>query len=594
MNSESTSDFSRDSLYHDALQLYADGQLEEANAILLNIITLDSEDLEAWLQLGLVLEDLNDFRGAIEAYSQILERDENQSSVWLNLGYIYFKMGAHKKAEGLLKTAMEVAIENGQPRADIWNNYGALCAETNRYEEAQKMFEIVVKLDPSNKKAGKNLFEVKRLSREAFLESLDGRKLAVQAIERADDPTWWYEFGTAHRLEGDRQQAIMYLSKAIEMDPTLEWAHYELAYTYYREKQFRKAQKHLFEAIKLDKRNALFLGTMGTICSLLGDKKTAERAHRCAVKLDEWDGRLWSQLGTFLHKEGRYGEAKEVADKAVEVSPNLDMAWNLRGVVLLGQHKYKESIDAFEKVLQINPGFSDAWNNIALAKQATDRLEDAINACKKGIETGPHRREAWIDLIKFLYQAERDEEAKQIIKEARESGIEISIQEELGLTIFSRAMKTSGPEEIEEMRQMWLSRYENESEHPTISLKNYEKAKQRILKDIDDETAWYDITLFHIQSEKYEEAVPGFLNLIRLRPKIAQFRADFGYMLHLMGRNIEAEEHLTEAVRMRPDDELTLRRLIRLLDSQKRYADAKPYRVQHSKFKDADRHSMYG
>lgn len=426
-------DQTRDEFYSEALRLYNKGELEAAETILDNLVTLDSDDLEAWFHLALIREDKSDLRGAIEAYSAILVQDDSLSNIWGNLAAVYARMNEHEKAEATLKIALETAINHNQPRAPIWNNYGAFCVEVGRYEEAEKMFGIVLQLEPENQMAAKNLSECKRIAREVYLESLDARQLASEAITRKDDPSWYREYGIALRMEGNREEAEVFLSKSIDMEPSNALTYYELALVYYREREFKKASNCLSKAVSIDKNNALFWSTCGTVCSLLGRYDLAEEAHRIAVKLDYWDGRYWSQLATTLLKMDRLVEASKAAETAVKVSPHLDMAWNIRGVTYLEKRSYQKAIDAFERVVEINPEFADAWNNIALAQDALGDLQKSIEACRKGIETGPHRREAWIDLIKLLYKADLSDEVDRIVIQAKKSGIDISSQEKMNL-----------------------------------------------------------------------------------------------------------------------------------------------------------------
>jgi tetratricopeptide (TPR) repeat protein len=422
-NDEIHSKLSRDQLYNDALKLYKKGKLGDSEKILENLVTLDQEDLESWLYLGLIREDLEDFVGAIKVYSAILELDSDQSNIWMNLGIVYGKMKEYQKSEEALKIAMEVAIETGQPRAIIWNSYGVLCTETNRYEEAEKMFAIVLKLEPENKIAAKNLSEVRRLVRKDYVSSLDMEQVRQKITENHDCALSWYEYGLVLKREGLRIDAIDAFIKSIQIDSTNPWAHYDLAYTYYRNGCFEKARTYLQETVRLDRKNALFWSTLGTMNSLLGDIEKSEYAHLQAVTLDEWDGRYWSQLGNLYLKIGRLPEVEKISLKAIQVDPYLDMSWALRGSVLLEMNQFRESIEAFEKVLAISPGFVNAWSNIGLARYALGEIDKAIAAFYKSVETGPHHKQAWIDLVRLLHEANRHEEALRVIDEATNAGI---------------------------------------------------------------------------------------------------------------------------------------------------------------------------
>ncbi|UCF83482.1 MAG: tetratricopeptide repeat protein [Desulfobacteraceae bacterium] len=107
-------------------------------AALENEVSLNPENVEAWVQLGNNYFDTNKFVKAIKAYRQSLELNPNNADVWTDLGVMYRR--------------------NGQPA------------------EAIKAFNEAMKIDPFH--------EISRLNKGiVFLHDLNDREGAIRAWE---------------------------------------------------------------------------------------------------------------------------------------------------------------------------------------------------------------------------------------------------------------------------------------------------------------------------------------------------------------------------------------------------------------------------
>lgn len=164
------------------------------------------------------------------------------------------------------------------------------------------------------------------------------------------------------------------------------------------------------------------------------------------------------------------------------------------------------------------------------------------------------------------------------------------------LSLEEWVIRTLGPKIIGKAHRKWHSITEDKENEEllTITFHEYEEAIRRVKENPDNEKAWYGITLFHVRLEAYEEAILGFLNLIRLSPRTAQYRADYGTILHLTERYEEAEEQYTEALQLNPYDDLTLRRLLYLLCGQGRNTKSNILKERYRKLKEQARTKKYG
>jgi tetratricopeptide (TPR) repeat protein len=70
------------------------GALEDYN----KAISIDTMEIETWLNRGLVKEKLSDLRGAYSDYTKVIDLQENNSKAWMSRGNILSKMRRDKEA----------------------------------------------------------------------------------------------------------------------------------------------------------------------------------------------------------------------------------------------------------------------------------------------------------------------------------------------------------------------------------------------------------------------------------------------------------------------------------------------------------------
>ncbi|MBC92142.1 MAG: hypothetical protein CMM38_00695 [Rhodospirillaceae bacterium] len=136
--------------------------------------------VDAHLNLGTVLMDLNRFEEASECFSLATNIDPNHSIAFNNLGNAKFKMyqyedavvdyekaialdplcieaytnmGVLFKEEGELETALKYiqkAININPENINSLNNYGAILSDLRQYEEAEDSYKKALSIDPNN------------------------------------------------------------------------------------------------------------------------------------------------------------------------------------------------------------------------------------------------------------------------------------------------------------------------------------------------------------------------------------------------------------------------------------------------------------
>ncbi|HTE07886.1 MAG TPA: tetratricopeptide repeat protein [Flavitalea sp.] len=148
--------------------------------------------------------------------------------------------------------------------------------------------------------------------------------LILSIAIQAQDSTGTGPLATARKysLNGDYNNALVVLNKALEKDNSNLDLKKELAFTYYLERDYAKAleiAKPLAEDRNADVRAFQILGM---IFNATDEVKMADRMYRDALKKFPESGALWNEYGEVQWSRKNFAEAAKQWEKGVEEAPN--------------------------------------------------------------------------------------------------------------------------------------------------------------------------------------------------------------------------------------------------------------------------------
>lgn len=124
---------------------YDAGRPREAEAAALTALDLDSTNINAYMNLSYFSRAAGKLDKAIDYLEQAVSATalgpmtrNDMATAYLNLGLLYWEKKDISRAESNLIKSMNIL-----PRTVIWYHMGQFYYEQNRFEEAQKMFEMV-------------------------------------------------------------------------------------------------------------------------------------------------------------------------------------------------------------------------------------------------------------------------------------------------------------------------------------------------------------------------------------------------------------------------------------------------------------------
>jgi adenylate cyclase len=207
-----------------------------------------------------------------------------------------------------------------------------------------------------------------------------------------------------HRNGRDNgEQAIVLLSRAVELDPSsgFAWAH--LAHAHYMmlqnqwttdpAREVGRLVEAAERAVTCDPRDANGHLYRALACSVRGQRDEALVALRRSVELNPSLPSARSLLGQFLGMVGETDEGLRQLDRAIELSPRDPKLWTFhagKAGVLFGVERYEEARAASERAVAIEPDAGPAHSNIAAASALLGDLPRARAAVREMERSWPN------------------------------------------------------------------------------------------------------------------------------------------------------------------------------------------------------------
>lgn len=267
-------------LINEGDRLHEQNSLEESASKYRSALSLDSSNVLAHHNLGVVLAEQNNLEEAIVELEHVITLNPNDADTYYNLGNIYKKLGNLEKAVA----KYQKAITLDQNNADIYCNLGNVLGILEKLDEAISACKMSLSIDARNATAHSNM-------------------------------------GTVLKKIGKAQEAISHYRRAVELDPKNAKMHYNLAFILDEQGRLEEATLEYKKAIHYDSSYAKACYGLGNVLYKQGETDKAILQYRKATKIDPNNADAHHQLGFLLDEQGRKG-AIAAFKRAVNIEPD--------------------------------------------------------------------------------------------------------------------------------------------------------------------------------------------------------------------------------------------------------------------------------
>jgi len=356
----------------DAEALLQKQQYSQAEEKLQALIASQSENPQAWFDLGFAKSHQNKTAEAIASYKRAIALDPKWFEAQQNLGLALAKSGDLTAAASALKTAVTLkpTVGGQQALAAAWLSL-AQVTEESAPQDSLAAYQKALELDPTNSEAQLGIARMAERSGNSTAAEQQYLKLAAagnnDSIEQliglylkqkrfADAESWLHKYiaanpqstaaqlqlGKLQAAEGKTQQAVATLEPLYKVSPDPKVAR-DLASLYLETKQYPAAADLL----------------------------------RPLIAQNPSDAQLYLDYGTALMHQLKYPEAQTVLLKAVQLNPNNVQAYSDLAYAADQNKNYELTIRVLDARAKLQPETpatyflrATAYDNLRMYKPA--------------------------------------------------------------------------------------------------------------------------------------------------------------------------------------------------------------------------------
>jgi tetratricopeptide (TPR) repeat protein/SAM-dependent methyltransferase len=424
-------------------------------------------------------------------------------------------------------------------------------AKKGENEEAQKLYQAVLRAFPKNKRAQQGLTALSKAKQSVAMEgpSQDVINQLINfynqgqlpaAVEQATALTrqypeasiFWNILGMAAAQIGREGQALLAFEKMILLEPDNADAHNNLGNVLKSQGKLDEAIGAYNKALSLKSDFAEAYNNMGATLKGQGKLDEAIEAYNNALTLKPDYAEAYNNMGTALYDQGKMEKTIEACNNALTLKPDYAEAYNNIGNALKDQGQLDDAIAAYRKALSLKPNYAEFYNNIGIALQEQSKLEEAIEAYTKAFSIQPDFADAYYNMGIALQDQGKLEEAVEAYNKA--------------LLVYDRPLKPGNSEAFNNMGNAL-----KEQDRLEEAVEAYNKA---ISLKPDNAEAFNNIGNALKEQGKLEVAIEAYNKALSINPDYSDAFNNMGNALKEQDRLEEAIEVYNKAIWLKPDN----------------------------------------
>ncbi|HVB60419.1 MAG TPA: tetratricopeptide repeat protein [Ktedonobacteraceae bacterium] len=343
----------------------------------------------AYFCKGVALNDLGQYKEALEAFERAIQLGVNDSFVWAYRGDLLKHFGRREEAKFAYMKAKELdnsgednftnRIKSCEDNIDDTENLSDdddFPDDIDYWSDDDDLLDNMQELSELNYDLA-DTFDKKGIA----LQQTGNYQAALIAFEQAiqinsKHTSAWFNKGNAHMGLNQQLEAFEAYNRAIVIDPS----HTE---------------------IWLNRSLALFN---------LGRYEDAIVSLNAAIQINPTP-EIYNNKGNALCQLGRYNEASEAYQQALRINPKFALTYHNQGGLYLKLKQYRDALESFKQAVQLNPGYADTYCGMGEVLLILNDPQNGLLAIEKGLICDSRYAKAWAIKGKILSKLRRYREA---------------------------------------------------------------------------------------------------------------------------------------------------------------------------------------
>jgi tetratricopeptide (TPR) repeat protein len=250
---------------------------------------------------------------SIQIYHKLINEYPNFVEPYVELAFVYSKLGKESSAEKILRQAYEIEPEN----EEVIYMLGNVSLRLKRFDEA-----------------------IKFLSKLAHLRY----------------PVVHYNLGLAYYYKGDYLSAEAEFKEVLKIDPGFPKVVETLAEILIKRESYDEAYEYLQKALRKEPYNSTLYYLISISLWNLGKLYEAKKAIETAIDIEPEKAIFWEMCGRISLELGQIDEAERYFNRAIELDRNLADSFISLGLIYAYRGKIEDANRLFEEAMRIDPG----------------------------------------------------------------------------------------------------------------------------------------------------------------------------------------------------------------------------------------------
>jgi tetratricopeptide (TPR) repeat protein len=380
-------------------ELYQYGFLDEAKALIEDLLKIYPEEGELLVLLGEILVEAGEEEEAILVLEQISEQDANYGQSLLLLADLYQIQGLYEVCERKLLKAKEIL-----PNEVIIDfALGELFSEQGEITKAMKAYEVVLKEE--HEIAGVNIHQrmADLLSSSGAFE--DALIYYDKALDEKLEINTLFGYSFTALQAGYNRTAIEKFNELKGLDPEYHSLYLHLAKAYEREEELENSLEAIKEGIKQDEFNKELFFYGGKIALKLGMVEEAEHYIRESLALDPGFTEAALTLNKLFFQQERYEDVVELISQLEFIEDEEpQLLWDA-ALAFDKLEEYSYALDKYESAYNFfknNEAFLLDFGYFLIEEGKNDRAAEIFKQLLKADPTN----EEYLDLLERLTEVQ--------------------------------------------------------------------------------------------------------------------------------------------------------------------------------------------
>ena len=268
-------------------------------------LKINPKFLDAHYELGCLLRDEGDLKGAEKQYKEVIKLNNNHADGYFQLALLAAEFKKNKLARDNFEKAVTIKFDD----SEIQFKYGLFLKKIKKIEEATEHFSKAIE---SNQNFSEAYFELAMLLRDPedydqakknYETAIDIQpdyvdalyylgKLVMNGLKKDNDGTLLWQ--------PEKDYAISCFNKILKTDENHAKANLRLGMIYVDQEEYEKAEKHLKKAVKQNSRFSKALYQLGLVSKELKKAKDEKRQQYDNLRKSENTYRIFQDSSKYF------------------------------------------------------------------------------------------------------------------------------------------------------------------------------------------------------------------------------------------------------------------------------------------------------